>query len=292
MKRWLALACVFCLLTGCACADDIWTREEWEAVVDALESDETEPVPESRRVAFRSSWLPAKEMGFVNMLLISSDAPDIEKNYGRASAILVCRINLLTGNMRLLSLPDDAMVKLAELPEAVPLRYVNCFGGAGLTARCVNDALGLRVSRFCAVNIEAFIEIVDALGGVVMELTEEEAQALDLEQGKQRLTGEQALQYVKMRLPGDGSRRVRGLLSAVLRQTLESGSVKQMLLLWDLLLPAVDTNVTTDDLLELVFGLFSVTASASVEALGVTAESGSLDETVKAQCRKFLYGEE
>ncbi len=184
------------------------------------------------------------------------------------------------------------MVKLPELPEQIELRYVNCFGGAGLTARCLNEALGLRISRFCAVNIDAFIEIVDALGGVIMDLTEEEAQALELEQGTRRLSGEQALNYVKLRTAGDGSRRVRALLTAVLRQTLESGSMKQILLLWDLLLPAVDTNVTTEDMLDLVLAMFGMQRSASIEALGLQAENGELDAALIAQGRRFLYGEE
>jgi hypothetical protein len=34
-------------------------------------------------VSFRSGWLPAAEKGFINLLLISSDAPDIDRNFGR-----------------------------------------------------------------------------------------------------------------------------------------------------------------------------------------------------------------
>ena len=295
MNRWLALICVLCCLTltGCAGAEKKgWTQEEWENVIMALASDDEEPVPESRRVSFRSGWLPSAEKEFINLLLISSDAPDIDRNFGRADAMLVCRMNLWTGETRLLSLPEDALVTLPEVPEPIALRYVNCFGGAGLTARCVNDALNLGISHFCAVNIEAFIEIVDVLGGVTMELTEGEAEALELDQGEQRLTGEQALRYVKLRRPGDGSIRVRALLSAVLRQTSEGGSVKQMGGLADLLLPSVDTNLTTDDILDLLFALFGQSQPVSFDAMGLSAEEGVLNAELAAQSRIFLYGEE
>lgn len=293
MKRLLALVCVLCCLTGRAMAEKKdWTQEEWENVVMALASDEAEPVPESRRVNYRSGWQPAAEKGFINVLLISSDAPDIDRNFGRADAILVCRMNLRTGETRLLSLPEDALVSLPEAPESIALRYVNCFGGAGLTARCVNDALNLGISHFCAVNMDAFIEIVDALGGVTMELTEGEAQALELEQGARRLTGEQALRYAKLRQAGDGSTRVRELLSAVLRETAEGGSMKQVFSLADLLLPSVDTNLTTDDIMNLIFALFGQNQSVSFDTMGLKAEDGSLNDGLAAQSRKFLYGEE
>ncbi|MBR0228981.1 MAG: LCP family protein [Clostridia bacterium] len=290
MKRLLALICVLCCLTGCAGAEKDWTEEEWESVVMALASDEAEPVPEKRRASFRSGWLPAAEKGYINVLLISSDAPDIDQNFGRADAILVCRIDLWTGETRLLSLPEDALVTIAEAPEPVALRYVNCFGGAGLTARCVNDALHLGVSHFCAVNIEAFIAIVDALGGVTMELAEGEAEALELAKGAQKLTGEQALRYVKLRRPGDGSTRVRALLSAVLRETTAGGSVKQVLGLADLLLPSVDTNLTTDDIVDLIFALFGQDHPISFDAMGMTAADGGLNGDLAAQGREFLYG--
>ncbi len=293
MKRWLALAWLLCCLMGCAHAEKgSWTQEEWQAVLDALASDEAEPVPVNRRAPFRSAWLPAAEKNFANLLLLSSDSPDIEKNFGRADAILVCRVDLLTGETRILSLPENALAALPEAPEPIPLRYVNCFGGAGLTARCVNEALGLRVSRFCALNIDAFIGIVDGLGGVSMELTEEEAEALGVEKGRWKLDGEQALRYVKLRRAGDGSARLRGLLSAVLRQTAESGSVSQALRLADLMLPAVDTNLTTNELLDLVFAIFSQPQSASIEARGLAADGGGLDSGSMYQSKQFLYGEE
>lgn len=293
MKRRLAMICVLCCLalSGCAGAEEKgWTQEEWENVIVALASDGEEPVPESRRVSFRSGWLPAAEKGFINLLLISTDAPDIDRNFGRADAILVCRIDLWSGKTRLLSLPEDALIPLPEAPEPVALRYVNCFGGAGLTARCVNDALNLGISHFCAVNIEAFIEIVDALGGVIMELTEGEAQALDAAPGAQRLNGDQALRYVKLRRPGDGSTRVRALLSAVLRQTSEGGSMKQVLSLADLLLPSVDTNLTTDDIVDLVFALFGQDHPVSFDAMGMTVADGTLNADLAARSREFLYG--
>ncbi|MBQ6255892.1 MAG: hypothetical protein IJJ60_04815, partial [Clostridia bacterium] len=127
-------------------------------------------------------------------------------------------------------------------------------------------------------------------GGVTMELAEGEAEALELAKGAQKLTGEQALRYVKLRRPGDGSTRVRALLSAVLRETTAGGSVKQVLGLADLLLPSVDTNLTTDDIVDLIFALFGQDHPISFDAMGMTAADGGLNGDLAAQGREFLYG--
>lgn len=318
MKKLLVLVCVLCCLTGWGTAENGWQDDPidgyiidecwdavqdalntdgsfadggWLAVTEALSSDAPDPVMERYRLSFQSSWLPAAEKGFANLLLLSTDSPDIGRNYGRADVALACRVNLKTGETRLMPLPQEALVTLPEVPEAIALRFVNCFGGAGLTARCVNDALGLRLSRYIAVNSEAFIGIVDGLNGVELTLSAEDASALGLEAGPRRLNGLQALKYVKLHAE-DRAQRVQTLAAAVLDQVGKDGSVGQMLRLADALLPGMDTNLTTDDILDLAFALFGQAEPPAFEVGELKAESGVLEEALSAPCRRFLYGED
>ena len=183
MKRCAALICLLCCLLGGALAEkQEWTGAEWARLKEALASDKVNPVPEGHRMA--APKLSAGEKDFANVLLLSTDAPEGEKNFGRADAILVCRVDLTTGDMHLVSLPEDALAEVDGLPQAVALRYVNCFGGPALVASVVNKALGLSVNRYCAVSEEAFERAVDTLGGVSMELTAGEGQALGLSEGR------------------------------------------------------------------------------------------------------------
>ena len=298
MKRWMALACLLCcLLAACRAEEGVWYRQEWERTTEALASDDPNPVPEALRIAVRPNDVRSREadraeQGFANVLLLSTDAPEGEPNFGRTDAMLVCRVNLQTGDAYLLSLPEGAMAEVSALPERIALRYINCFGGPLLAAKTINETLGLQINRYYAVSMEAFIAIVDTLGGVEMDLTEGEAEALGLSAGKNQLNGLQALKYVKLRRQGDGAVRARALLEAVARQAINGGTVNGELRLMDLLMPAIDTNMTTDDLIDLVFALFGQETPGKLTTRGLAAADGDeLGEEAAAFSRAFLYGE-
>ena len=288
MKRCAALICLLCCLLGGALAEkQEWTGAEWARLKEALASDKVNPVPEGRRMA--APKLSAGEKDFANVLLLSTDAPEGEKNFGRADAILVCRVDLTTGDMHLVSLPEDALAEVDGLPQAVALRYVNCFGGPALVASVVNKALGLSVNRYCAVSEEAFERAVDTLGGVSMELTAGEGQALGLSEGRHTLQGRQALRYVRLRRTGDGSLRIRALLEAALQQAVARNSLSGALQLIDAVLPCLSTNLTTEDLVNLAFALFGQETPGSFAALGLKADGEGRLMGGAEQCRAFLY---
>ena len=125
-----------------------------------------------------------------------------------------------------------------------------------------------------------------------MELTENEAEALGLKAGKNQLNGMEALKFVKLRRQGDGDKRARALLEAAAHQTVDRQNVNSALRLPDLLIPAMDTNLTTDDLINLVFAMFGQETSGNVKTGALTAENGAqLGEEEAKACRSFLYGE-
>ena len=59
----------------------------------------------------------------------------------------------------------------------------------------------------------------------------------------------------------------------------------------DMILPSLDTNLTADDLMDLVFALFGQEEPVSVDTMGLRTDGGSLDG-LAVQCRNYLYGEE
>lgn len=302
MKKFFAwlLGLTLLLSAGPARGEAPWSAEEWAMVAAALSSDEECPVPESRRLQPLSDER-APSRGWMRILLLSTDAADITRNYGRTAVMLLCAVNLRTGETRLISLPEEARASLPGLPEEIRLKYVNCFGGPLWAARALRDALDAPIERYCAVNLAAFEKIVDALGGVTLALTPEEGAALGLDDGEKeseqesqkespkKLTGEQALRFVRLRRAEEENTRPRRLLEAVFRQIVSGQTGEQALSLIDLLLPDVDTNLSANDLLDLVFALCEQETPGTFTTQALPwDEDAPLGPEAAAACRALL----
>lgn len=294
MKRALALAVTLLLLSaGLGRAESAWTADSWAAVRSALAGDAPDPVPAGLRIAADVPAAPENEEQGFTVLLMSTDAADMAHNFGRTDLLLLCRVELAGGDIRLLSLPEEALVSLPGLPGPVMLRHVNCFGGPPLLLQTVNAYLNAGASRYCAVNEDAFRLIVDALGGVTLTLTEGEGQAMGLRAGESRLTGDAALRYVRLRRQGDGSVRARKLMEAIAGQLTGPGGSQSIYRLMDLLLPLVDTNLTTKNLVDAAAGLLDRPEGAAFAAASLWAGAdGGLDEAVREACRAFFAKED
>ena len=298
MKKMIAMLCVLCLL-GCALpvqAESSWSEGEWNAVMDQLLSGEPAQVPQEHKIAIKQNQLyladpNEKRSGWLNVALISTDAPDMRANYGRSEALLVCRINQKTGEFRLVSLPEYMKVQLEGFPEEIQLKHVNCFGGPLLALDTLNRKLDLSVSRYCAINVDSFSGIIDSLGGVTLTLTGEESEALGLGTGSQLLSGADAVRYLKLRRQWDGALRFRILLEALLRQMSANGMLSGILSLVDTLLHMIDTNLTMDEIITFAFALLDQQEMKSIESYRLEADAeGHVDETARQDCHDFLYG--
>ncbi|MBQ9263972.1 MAG: LCP family protein, partial [Clostridia bacterium] len=225
----------------------------------------------------------------VNILLLGTDSADMRENRGRADALLLFSVNVQTGDAKLVSLPETARTALPELPEAMRLKYLNCFGGPMLVMRQINQALGLNITRYCAVNFAGFEAAIDEMGGVWLPLTDRERVAVDIEDGVERLDGRQALRYVKLRWGEAVTDRPRKLLEALLRQVTVQG-IDGAFSLMGALLPATDTNLTIANLTDLLFALLGQETPPSFETLALPSQQGMIPQDAAAWCRAVLYG--
>ncbi len=144
------------------------------------------------------------------------------------------------------------------------------YGGARLTMDTVSECLNLDVDRYVRFNFNSFVQIVDAVGGVDIELTETEAAALNWEipsnsmliigkvhAGLNHLDGYTALQYARLRaIDNDWHRivRQRTVIQAVLDQ-IQHASVTELDDLLNTVLPLVQTNFTKSEIAALLVQL-------------------------------------
>lgn len=115
-----------------------------------------------------------KEDGATNILLIGSDSRT-EGDEGRSDAMILLSISKNTKTIQMISLLRDMYV---EIPghDGNRLNAAYAFGGPELLLETVSQNFGIEVNHYVVVNFQAFANLVDAVGGVELELTNEEVQ--------------------------------------------------------------------------------------------------------------------
>ncbi|MBE5786418.1 MAG: hypothetical protein E7324_02640 [Clostridiales bacterium] len=271
-------------------AHHIWTEEETISLIKALDAHTMIYAPAEKRIITTQRDLcdiQGLDERRLNILLMSSNAPDMRENFGKAEAILILSLHMDTGEMRLLSLQADALITVDKLPIPIPLKYVACFGGPNLMIRTLNQTLGLNIRRYCAVNMQAFAACVDALNGIPLSLTEEEQLSLGLDNPPQYLTGNQAYQFIRSaKGSGTAGRAIRVMQSAG-RRLIDTFSLGTALHLAGALLPLIDCNLNMIDIGRLL-GAFLRNSGFTPHSLG--AEEPIINQ--RPYVHAFLYGEE
>ncbi|QKV74968.1 LCP family protein [Amycolatopsis sp. Hca4] len=121
------------------------------------------------------------------------------------------------------------------------------------TRQAVEDLTGVKIDHFAEVNLLSFYEISKAIGGVdvcLKKATKDENSGADFQAGPQRVSGADALAFVRQRdgLPGTDLARVRRqqvFLAGLARQVLSAGTLADPGKLSDLI-DAVKRSVVLD----------------------------------------------
>ena len=144
------------------------------------------------------------------------------------------------------------------------------YGGPKLTMKTVEECYNIEVDHFVRVNFNSFVQIVNAVGGVDIDITEIEAKALNWEvpsnsmlivnhvdPGLNHFDGYTALQYARLRKIDNDWKRVerqRTVIKAVLDQV-KNASVMELDNLLNTLLPLIQTNFTKTEIAALLVQL-------------------------------------
>ena len=144
------------------------------------------------------------------------------------------------------------------------------YGGPKLTMKTVEECYNIEVDHFVRVNFNSFVQIVNAVGGVDIDITEMEAKALNWEvpsnsmlivnhvdPGLNHFDGYTALQYARLRKIDNDWKRVerqRTVIKAVLDQV-KNASVMELDNLLNTLLPLIQTNFTKTEIAALLVQL-------------------------------------
>lgn len=135
------------------------------------------------------------------MLLMGTDGSserEEDESFGgsfRTDSIILARIDPVNKKVSMVSIHRDTMVDMGEYGQQ-KVNAAHAFGGAALSVKTISDFAGVDISHYAEINFDGFRDIVDALGGVEVdvpvEINDEDAGG-HLDAGLQTLNGEQAL---------------------------------------------------------------------------------------------------
>lgn len=161
------------------------------------------------------------------VLVLGSDARDSDEG-SRSDVIMLIRVDPSTATIDLVSIPRDTMVTI-DSHGTQKINAAYAYGGAAGAVNAVSEFAGVPISHYAAVHFEELEQVVDALGGVWVDVPEDISAGngnMDFSAGEQKLNGEQALAFARERYNVSGgdfgrAQAQRIIVEAIINQVLE-----------------------------------------------------------------------
>ena len=226
---------------------------------------------------------------------------------GGTDTIMVASYDAKNKKMNVMSIPRDTMVNVTWSTKKINSTY-NA-GGVTRLAQEVGNLLGFPLDFYIKVDLEGFVELIDALGGIDFEVPynmnyEDPAQNLSIhvEKGMQHLDGKTAVGVVRWRKNNDGTGYSSGdigriqtqqaFLKAVGKKCLQLGNITKVKEFAEIFNQHVETNLSLGNLIWLgqqALGMdmenvhfFTLPGNYAASYHGVSYVLPDLDELVEA----------
>lgn len=189
----------------------------------------------------------------INIALFGIDSEDGVA--GRSDAIMVATIDPIHNKLKLTSIMRDSYVNIPDIGMD-KINHAYAFGGPQLAIKTINENFGLDITDYMSVNFTSLPVIIDILGGVEINITDEEVPHIPgiSSAGTYTLTGAQALSYSRIRYASGGdyvrTERQRTVLNALFNKA-STLSVTAFPGLLSEVLPHVQTSMNASDILSL-----------------------------------------
>ena len=228
----------------------------------------------------------------LNVMLFGEDNKG-EDEHGRTDTMILMSIDNRHKKLKLTSFQRDTYVYIPGYGNN-KINAAYTFGGPKLTIETIEANFGIKVDRYAVVDFDSFIEIIDTLGGIDMEVTEDEIAYINYQMYKNgqsdewstikdhagvvHLNGQEALWYARNRgltkgeddneigLDGDDwdrTSRQRKLLEKLFND-MKQADITKIISIVSTIGPMITTNLKKDEITALV--------SHSLTYLGYTVE--------------------
>lgn len=252
---------------------------------DTIPADFTGPIYNDGDIDMLTG--PADLIGgdhILNILLIGDDARTGQEPQ-RSDAMILCSFNTQTKTLTMTSFLRDMYVTIPGYWDDKlnhSYRYGGLYGDGAfeLLNATLQYNFGVQIDGNVEVNFEGFVDVVDLVGGVDIDLTAAEARYINnacgsaLAGGVNHLNGELALTYARIRyLDSDFGRtnRQRNVLTALVDKA-KTLSLTEMNSLLMKLLPLITTDMTNAEITSSALELFPMLKDVQIVTQQIPAE--------------------
>ncbi|MET3697665.1 LytR family transcriptional attenuator [Bacillus oleivorans] len=243
----------------------------------------------------------------VSVLFIGVDDSE-SRDYGeatRSDALMLATFNVEDKTVKLVSIPRDSYVYIDEVGYYTRINHAHAYGGPSLTMQTVEELLEIPIDYYVRLDFYAFMDVVDALGGIEAEVpyeiwekdAEDNREAIHLLPGMQELNGEEALALARTRkLDNDMERgkRQQEILKAILDKAVSVGAITKYPEIMRDISANTKTNLTFDEMKSFVN--YALSGDLQIENLQLKGSDSmingayyyQLDEAALAELKAVL----
>ncbi|MDQ3913596.1 MAG: LCP family protein [Actinomycetota bacterium] len=182
------------------------------------------------------------------------DSKEAQVETTRTDTIMLVRLVPKTGEVRLLSVPRDLLVEIAPgVEDRINAAYA--YGGIEQTMGALENYTEVPIDHYAIVDFAGFEAVVNAMGGVEVDVEDEMPAEWNMPQGIQRLNGARALRYARYRDTACGDldriRRQQQVVAALRSKALRWNTVTKLPEIAKLMNENVETDLGLDDAISL-----------------------------------------
>ncbi|MCD8365899.1 MAG: LCP family protein [Clostridiales bacterium] len=313
-RMWIGVILVFVIVLAVVAAlairanrnaDDSSTdltsaEEETQSAQTATEEDDDEdPVDEGE--------------GIEEFVIFGVDTRSDNLGAGtRSDSIMIVHVDYDEKTVKVLSIYRDCMVHIEDHGYE-KITHAHSYGGPELALSTINENFDLNIENYMTLNFLNVADLIDEIGGVEVEITDEEVSHLSDIDGKfcgtitsagtYLLDGDQAVKYSRIRYASGGdykrSERQRTVLFNLFEKA-KTLSVTDRLTLAEDMLSQINSNYTSSDLTSLLYYMskYEITEMTAYPQVfyggkvdGAWVEVPVTLEDMAAGIHEFLYDE-
>lgn len=236
------------------------------------------------------------EEKIVNILLVGADKREYWSQQGRSDSVMIATLDMKHKELKLTSLMRDMYVTIPG-HENAKFNAAYSYGGISLLYQTIAENFGIKLDGYVIVDFEAFKNVINTIGGVEINLSEEECNYLlttyankktsvnKLVPGVNTMNGTQALAYTRIRQVGhddfERTQRQRNVLNAIFKEA-KAMSFSQLKELAEQVLPCVGSDITNDEIISYLMTVVMM-GTTDIEQLRIPVDDGYTQDRINNQ---------